>query len=115
MVDLSIGTPVDPVPRWSGTRSPAPPTRPGYPTDRRHAASCAQAIAGWLAPALRRRPARPATAVLPTIGSKELVAWLPTLLGLGPGDTVVIPAVAYPTYEVGARLAGAPVRRGRLA
>ena len=40
-------------------------------------------------------------AVLPTIGSKELVAWLPTLLGLGAGDTVVIPELAYPTYEVG--------------
>jgi succinyldiaminopimelate transaminase len=46
-------------------------------------------------------------AVLPTIGSKELVAWLPTLLGLGTGDTVVHPQIAYPTYEVGARLAGA--------
>jgi succinyldiaminopimelate transaminase len=49
--------------------------------------------------------------VLPTIGSKELVAWLPTLLGLGPGDTVVIPSVCYPSYEVGARLAGASVVR----
>ncbi len=45
--------------------------------------------------------------VLPTIGSKELVAWLPTLLGLGPGDLVGIPRVAYPTYDVGARLARA--------
>ena len=45
--------------------------------------------------------------VLPTIGSKELVAWLPTLLGLGPGDVVVHPEIAYPTYDVGARLAGA--------
>jgi succinyldiaminopimelate transaminase len=32
---------------------------------------------------------------------------LPTLLGLGAGDTVVHPQIAYPTYEVGARLAGA--------
>jgi succinyldiaminopimelate transaminase len=45
--------------------------------------------------------------VLPTIGSKELVAWLPTLLGLGTGDVVVHPEVAYPTYDVGARIAGA--------
>ena len=45
--------------------------------------------------------------VLPTIGSKELVAWLPTLLGLGPRDAVVFPTLAYPTYDVGARLAGA--------
>lgn len=44
---------------------------------------------------------------MPTIGSKELVAWLPTLLGLGAGDTVGFPEIAYPTYDVGARLAGA--------
>jgi succinyldiaminopimelate transaminase len=49
--------------------------------------------------------------VLPTLGSKELVAWLPTLLGVRPGDTVVIPSVCYPTYEVGAMLAGATVVR----
>jgi succinyldiaminopimelate transaminase len=49
--------------------------------------------------------------VLPTIGSKELVAWLPTLLGIGQGDSVVIPRVCYPTYEVGVRLAGASVIR----
>ncbi len=49
--------------------------------------------------------------MLPTIGSKELVAWLPTLLGLGPGDVVVVPSVAYPTYEDGARLVGATTVR----
>ncbi|GLW29669.1 hypothetical protein Areg01_26090 [Actinoplanes regularis] len=49
--------------------------------------------------------------MLPTIGSKELVAWLPTLLGVRPGDKVVIPQVCYPTYEVGVRLAGAEVIR----
>jgi succinyldiaminopimelate transaminase len=46
-------------------------------------------------------------AVLPTMGSKELVAWLPTLLGAGRGDVVAFPDVAYPTYDVGARIAGA--------
>ena len=45
--------------------------------------------------------------VLPTVGSKELVAFLPSLLGLGAGDVVLHPAAAYPTYDVGARLAGA--------
>jgi succinyldiaminopimelate transaminase len=45
--------------------------------------------------------------VLPVIGTKELVAALPALLGCGPGDVVVHPALAYPTYDVGARLAGA--------
>ncbi|KOG88479.1 N-succinyldiaminopimelate aminotransferase, partial [Streptomyces varsoviensis] len=47
------------------------------------------------------------TNVLPVVGSKELVAWLPTQLGLGAGDKVAYPRLAYPTYEVGARLAGA--------
>ncbi len=45
--------------------------------------------------------------VLPTIGSKELIAGLPTQLGVGPGDLVVHPELAYPTYEVGAALVGA--------
>jgi succinyldiaminopimelate transaminase len=46
-------------------------------------------------------------AVLPVVGSKELIASLALHLGLGPGDLVVHPALAYPTYEVGAVLAGA--------
>ena len=50
-------------------------------------------------------------AVLPVIGTKELIAWLPTLLGLSSDDTVVVPELAYPTYDVGARLAGAQVLR----
>jgi succinyldiaminopimelate transaminase len=49
--------------------------------------------------------------VLPVIGTKELIAWLPTLLGFGPDDLVVVPELAYPTYDVGARLAGARIVR----
>ncbi len=49
--------------------------------------------------------------MLPVIGTKELIAWLPTLLGLGAEDVVVVPELAYPTYDVGARLAGAQVLR----
>jgi succinyldiaminopimelate transaminase len=45
--------------------------------------------------------------VLPVIGSKELIASLAVHLGIGPGDLVVFPELAYPTYEVGAALAGA--------
>jgi succinyldiaminopimelate transaminase len=45
--------------------------------------------------------------VLPTIGSKEFVAWLPFMLRLGPGDVVVHPTAAYPTYDIGARMAEA--------
>jgi succinyldiaminopimelate transaminase len=48
-------------------------------------------------------------AVLPVIGTKEAIAWLPTLLHLGSDDLVVVPELAYPTYDVGARLAGAQV------
>lgn len=80
---------------------------PGYPLTAGTPALRA-AIAEWLARACR---ASGTPGVLPTIGSKELVAWLPTLLGVGPGDTVVIPSVGYPTYEVGVRLAGATVVR----
>ena len=65
-----------------------------------------EAVATWFA-ARRGVPDVDPAGVLPTIGSKELVAWLPTLMGLGPGDVVAFPRAAYPTYDVGARLAGA--------
>ncbi len=45
--------------------------------------------------------------ILPVIGTKEFIAWLPSMLGLGPGDVMVFPELAYPTYDIGARLAGA--------
>jgi succinyldiaminopimelate transaminase len=45
--------------------------------------------------------------VLPVIGSKELIASMAVHLGLGPTDLVVFPELAYPTYAVGAALAGA--------
>jgi succinyldiaminopimelate transaminase len=54
-------------------------------------------------------------AVLPVIGTKELVAWLPTLVGCGAGDVVVYPELAYPTYDIGARLAGAQPVPGAVA
>jgi succinyldiaminopimelate transaminase len=105
IVDLSVGTPVDPTPRVVQEALAGAADAPGYPLTWGTPA-LRQAVAGWYA---RRRgvPDVDPAAVLPTIGSKELVAWLPTLLGCGPGDTVVHPAVAYPTYDVGARLAGA--------
>lgn len=51
-----------------------------------------------------RLSARGDFGVLPTIGSKELIAWLPTLLG---ARSVLFPEISYPTYLVGARIAGA--------
>jgi succinyldiaminopimelate transaminase len=77
---------------------------PGYPATA-GTARLREAAAGWLR---RSHGVNVAPeAVLPVIGSKEFIAWLPTLLGCGPGDTVVHPELAYPTYQAGARLAGA--------
>ncbi|MFQ6142763.1 bifunctional succinyldiaminopimelate transaminase/glutamate-prephenate aminotransferase [Streptomyces seoulensis] len=105
IVDLSVGTPVDPVPELIQKALVAAADSPGYPTVW-GTPELRDAITGW---AERRLGARGITHrhVLPIVGSKELVAWLPTQLGLGPGDTVAFPRLAYPTYEVGARLARA--------
>ncbi|MFD6498042.1 bifunctional succinyldiaminopimelate transaminase/glutamate-prephenate aminotransferase [Streptomyces sp. NPDC059944] len=105
IVDLSVGTPVDPVPELIQKALVAAADSPGYPTVW-GTPELRDALTGWLE---RRLGARDVTHrhVLPIIGSKELVAWLPTQLGLGPGDKVAYPRLAYPTYEVGARLARA--------
>ena len=107
IVDLSIGTPVDPVPQLIQDALAAASDAPGYPLTA-GTTGLRAAITDWVAAACG---ATGEFGVLPTIGSKELVAWLPTLLGLGSGDIVAIPSVCYPTYEVGALLAGATVVR----
>ena len=107
LVDLSVGTPVDPTPDVvqealrRATDAPGYPTTIGLPETR-------QACIDWL----QRRfgvTGLGLGSVLPSIGSKELIAGLPSHLGLGPGDLVVQPRLAYPTYEVGAALAGAEI------
>lgn len=104
IIDLSVGTPVDPTPEIARRALTAAANSPGYPPTIGTPA-LREAMVRWFA---RRRGARlTPDEVLPTIGSKELVALLPSLLGLGEGDVVVHPAQAYPTYDVGARLAGA--------
>jgi succinyldiaminopimelate transaminase len=113
VVDLSIGTPVDDTPALLGEALAAAGNAPGYPTALGTAA-LRTAAAGWLERRLGVTVADPLAAVpsvIPTVGSKELVALLPTLLGLPVGGTVLIPSVAYPTYEVGAVVAGLTVRR----
>ncbi|GAB3390275.1 bifunctional succinyldiaminopimelate transaminase/glutamate-prephenate aminotransferase [Humibacter soli] len=102
IVDLSIGSPVDPTPEAvraalaEATDAHAYPQTAGTPQLR-------EAIVDWYA---RRRGVQglKTSAVLPTIGSKELVALLPVLLGLGHGDVVVHPRAAYPTYAIGAAI-----------
>ncbi|MGI8901806.1 MAG: succinyldiaminopimelate transaminase [Nocardioides sp.] len=105
IVDLSIGTPVDPTPEVVQQALRAAADSPGYPVTIGRVQT-RQACLDWL----RRRcgvVGLGLDTILPVIGSKELIASLPGHLGLGPGDLVVIPELAYPTYEVGARLAGA--------
>ena len=104
IVDLSVGSPVDPVPAAVRSALAAAADSPGYPltkgTQRLRAAAAA-----WLA---RQHGVHVSPdCVLPVIGTKELVAWLPTLLGCGQPDVVTFPELAYPTYDIGARLAGA--------
>ncbi|WP_298251649.1 succinyldiaminopimelate transaminase [uncultured Arthrobacter sp.] len=114
VVDLSIGTPVDPTPALIQEALGAAADAHGYPTTHGTLA-LRQAVSAWFA---RRRgvPGLDPQDILPTVGSKELVAWLPLLLGLGEGDVVVRPAIAYPTYDIGAHLAGAtPVASDSLA
>lgn len=105
LVNLSIGTPVDPTPAVIRDALAAATDAHGYPTTH-GTVQVRQAIVDWFD---RRRgvPDLSVEQVMPTIGSKELVAWLPFLMGLGEGDVVVRPSVAYPTYDIGAQLAGA--------
>lgn len=108
LIDLSVGTPVDPVDPSIQLALAEHAAIPGYPqtqgsTELREA----------IAESLQRRyniHGLHADAVLPVIGTKEAVAWLPTMLNLR-GGTVVIPEIAYPTYEVAAVLAGCRVVR----
>jgi succinyldiaminopimelate transaminase len=109
MVDLSVGTPVDRVPGPVRAALADASNAPGYPTVH-GTPELRRAYSAWMDRSHGVGNIDP-VAVLPTIGSKELVASLPTQLGIVPGDTVVIPAVAYPTYEVGALMAGAEVVR----
>jgi succinyldiaminopimelate transaminase len=103
-VNLSIGTPVDPTPALIQDALKAAADAPGYPTVHGTPA-LREAIASWFE---RRRGVAGLDPrnIMPTVGSKELVAWLPLLLGLKPGDVVVRPKVAYPTYDIGATFAG---------
>ncbi|WP_294944711.1 succinyldiaminopimelate transaminase [uncultured Microbacterium sp.] len=105
IVDLSIGSPVDPTPDVVAEALRAATDAHAYPQTVGTAA-LRGAITAWYD---RRRgvPGLSVDEVLPTVGSKELVALLPLLLDLSAGDIVVHPRAAYPTYEVGAKLVGA--------
>ena len=85
----------------------AAPARDLVPAVDRHARSCARPRSSWIhrrfgVHARRRRRS------IACVGTKELVASLPHLLHLrDPSrDTVLYPAISYPTYAMGAELAG---------
>ena len=106
IVDLSVGTPVDPTPALIQEALKQAADAPGYPTTHGTPA-LREAIAGWLG--RTRGVSIDPAAILPVIGTKERVAWLPRMLGVT--GAVAFPDLAYPTYEVGALLAGlTPVR-----
>ncbi len=99
-----MGTPVDPVPRVAADALAKACDSPGYPAAAGTPA-LREAAAGWLA--RNHGVSVDPASVLPVIGTKELIAALPALLGCGPDDLVTYPRLAYPTYQVGALLAGA--------
>lgn len=109
IVDLSVGTPVDPVAPLIQDALAAAAFEPGYPatagTARLRESAVGALVRRYGVTGLRE------SSVIPVIGTKEFIAWIPTLLGLNGDDTVVVPELAYPTYEVGARMAGAQVLR----
>ncbi|MGB3697482.1 MAG: aminotransferase class I/II-fold pyridoxal phosphate-dependent enzyme, partial [Gordonia sp. (in: high G+C Gram-positive bacteria)] len=109
IVDLSVGTPVDPVDPLIREALAAASEFPGYP-----ATVGARELREAAVAALARRfgvTGLDESSILPVIGTKEAIAGLPSQIGVPAGETVVIPEVAYPTYEVGALLAGARVLR----
>ncbi len=108
LIDLSVGTPVDPVAPAIQLALAEHAEEPGYPQTM----GSPQLRQALVAATQRRFGAASVheRCVLPVIGTKEAIAWLPTVLGMR-GSTVVIPEVAYPTYEVGALIAGATVVR----
>jgi succinyldiaminopimelate transaminase len=106
-IDLSIGTPCDPPPPAVLAALSTSDAARGYPPSIGTPAF-RQAAADWIA---RRLGAAvdPAAEVAACVGTKEFVASLPQYLRLrDPGrDTVLYPAISYPTYEMGAVLADA--------
>lgn len=105
IVDLSIGTPVDPTPEVAKHALRDAADWPGYPTTI-GLQETRQAVVDWF-DRVHGVTGLGVDQVLPVVGTKELIAQLALHLGVGEGDLVVFPEAAYPTYEVGAALAGA--------
>lgn len=105
LIDLSVGSPVEDTPSVVQESLAHASNAPGYPTVRGSLAA-REALAAWWV-TTRGASTVSVDGVFPTIGSKEAVGLLPLLLGVTEGATVVHPAIAYPTYAVGAAVVGA--------
>lgn len=101
-IDLSQGTPVDPTPVFIRRALEGASDSPGYPVTT-GSQELREAIRRYC---IDQLGASGDFDILPTIGSKELVAWLPFLLR---SKKVLIPQIAYPTYRVGGLLADAKI------
>jgi len=99
-IDLSQGTPVDPTPQFIQDAFSSASNSPGYPVVAGTAA-LKDAIRKW---SVKNLGVTGDFDVLPTIGSKEFIALLPTFLQ---SKSVLYPKVAYPTYLVSALMASA--------
>ena len=99
-IDLSVGTPVDSTPEFIQEAFRAASNSPSYPVTV-GTQELQSAIRTW---AEKTLGATGNFGVLPLIGSKEFVAWLPTFLEV---QSVLYPEIAYPTYLVGSLLAEA--------
>ncbi len=111
LVDLSVGSPVDPVPRSVREALAAAADdgqARGYPKTAGDGL-LRQAAADWFRRCRGVDLDALGADLVPTVGSKEAVALMASLLHLGPGDRVVQPRVSYPTYAIGTQLAGAQV------
>ncbi|MFN8127071.1 MAG: succinyldiaminopimelate transaminase [Candidatus Nanopelagicales bacterium] len=106
VIDLGQGTPTDPTPIPVQEALAGSADAPGYPPAHGTVA-LREAYSDWLHRSTGA--ALDPEDVIATVGSKECIATLPWLLGLGPGDTVVVPELAYPTYAAGADAAGCQV------
>ena len=105
VVDLSIGTPNDPPPKLVLDALASSNSERGYPASIGTPAF-RDAACGWMS--RRLGVDVPASDVAACVGTKELVASVPQYLHLRTPerDTVLYPAISYPTYEMGAILAG---------
>lgn len=111
-VDLSIGSPVDPVSdgvRKALADSSNARNAYGYPATV-GTPELREAMSQWYARNRGVDLAALGATVVPSVGSKEAVALMASMLHLQPGDVVIQPRIAYPTYAIGTQLSGATVK-----